>query len=142
MILISPDVLTRLNRLSAKDTKRALEFVDKFQKNPANPGISLERLTGVTDQNLWSGRVTQDLRAILHQGDTWTILYIDHHDDAYHWAERRKILRNPATGALQIVETTEEVEAIITQRSQICREARELLESGKVDSPFGAIGCR
>ena len=122
MILISPDVLTRLNRLSAKDAKRTLAFVDKFQKNPANPGISLERLTGVTDPNLWSGRVTQDLRAILHQGDTWTILYIDRHDDAYRWAERRKILRNPTTGALQIVETTEEVEAIITQRSSSVRE--------------------
>jgi superfamily I DNA/RNA helicase len=122
MILISPDVLTRLNRLSAKDAKRTLAFVDKFQKNPANPGISLERLTGVTDPNLWSARVTQDLRAILHQGDTWTILYIDHHDDAYRWAERRKILRNPTTGALQIVETTEEVEAIITQRSSSVTE--------------------
>jgi superfamily I DNA/RNA helicase len=122
MILISPDVLSRLHRLTAKDAKRTLEFVDKFQKNPANPGISLERLTGVTDPNLWSARVTQDLRAILHQGDTWTILYIDRHDDAYRWAERRKILRNPTTGALQIVETTEEVEAIITRRSSSVRE--------------------
>src|ERR1700693_2554573 len=115
MMLISPDVLASLRRLSAKDAKRTLEFLDKFQKTPANPGISLERLTGVADANLWSARVTQDLRAILHQGDTWTILYIDRHDDAYRWAERRKILRNSMTGALQIVETTEEVEAIITR---------------------------
>ena len=122
MILISPDAFAQLHRLPAKDAKRALEFVTKFQKNPANPGTSLERLTGVIDPNLWSGRVTQDLRAILHKGDTWTILYIDRHDDAYRWAERRKIARNPTTGALQIVETSEEVEAIIKQRPPLMTE--------------------
>ena len=132
MLLISPEVLAGLNRLTAKDAKRTLEFLDKFQKNPANPGISLERLTGVADANLWAARVTQDLRAILHQGDTWTILYVDRHDDAYRWAERRKILRNSMTGALQIVETTEEVEAIIT-RYPPSTEERGIFDKHKDD---------
>ena len=116
MVLVSLEALTRLHRLPGKDAKRGLEFVEKFQKNPANPGISLERLTRANDPNLWSGRVTQDLRAILHKGDEWSILFIGHHDEAYRWAERRNVARNPITGALQIIETIEQVESIIPQQ--------------------------
>ena len=38
------------------------------------------------------------------------IAYVDHHDDAYAWAQRRRIEAHPTTGAIQIVEIRERVE--------------------------------
>ena len=30
-------------------------------------------------------------------------LYVDHHDEAYRWAEKRRLAINPVTGAMQMV---------------------------------------
>ena len=38
--------------------------------------------------------------------------YGDHHDKAYHWAERRKLETHPTTGSTQIVEIRERVEKV------------------------------
>ena len=35
------------------------------------------------------------------------LCYVGHHDDAYAWAERRKVETHPTTGAAQIVEVRE-----------------------------------
>ena len=37
------------------------------------------------------------------------LVYVDHHDAAYRWAERRRIEAHPTTGAIQIVEVRERV---------------------------------
>jgi hypothetical protein len=89
-----------IGRLVAREQAACVEFVAKFTDNPANPGLSLERIG-----TLWSARVTQELRTILYkEGDAWVLLHVDHHDAAYRWAERRQGSRHPVTGELQIVE--------------------------------------
>ena len=40
------------------------------------------------------------------------LCYVDHHDEAYRWAERRKLETHPKTGAAQLVEIRETVEEI------------------------------
>ena len=58
-------------------------------------------------------RVNRDIRIIVHKtGDSVMLAYVDHHDDAYKWAGRRRIEAHPRTGALQIVEVRELVEEI------------------------------
>src|SRR5262245_54186118 len=79
-------------RLDANNAQRGWEFVQKFRANPAQPGISLERVDQAKQKNLWSARVSQDLRAILYRdGGDWRFIYIGHHDDAYKWASIRQI---------------------------------------------------
>ena len=41
-----------------------------------------------------------------------TLCYVGHHDDAYRWAERRKLETHPTTGAAQLVELREVVQEI------------------------------
>ena len=41
------------------------------------------------------------------------LCYVNHHDKAYHWAERRKLETHPKTGAAQIVEVREAVREIV-----------------------------
>lgn len=108
-VLVTGGFFQAMNQLPAKEQAACTAFLTMFHANPKQPGISLERLDGIS-KHLWSGRVTQDLRAILyHEGDGWLLLHVDHHDPAYRWAERRDIARHPVTGALQIVEVVETV---------------------------------
>lgn len=51
-----------------------------------------------------------DLRIIaLKEGEHILMLYVDHHDAAYRWAQRRQYEVHPVTGAAQIVEIEEVV---------------------------------
>ena len=40
------------------------------------------------------------------------LCYVGHHDEAYQWAERRKLETHPKTGAAQLVEIRERVQEI------------------------------
>lgn len=121
--LIDPGFFSAMARLTSGEQARVVDFINLFYENPAQPSIQLHTIDATRSRGLWSGRVTQDLRVILYKdGETWVLLYIDHHDPAYRWAERRDIGRHPVTGALQIVETVEtirEVEKIITVPRQV-----------------------
>src|SRR4051794_21170703 len=48
--------------------------------------------------------------------ESLTLCFVDHHDPAYHWAERRKLETHPKTGAAQLVEVRETVHEIIVPR--------------------------
>lgn len=104
VVLIASDFFSSVADLQAIEQARVVKFVELFQKNPAHPSLSLERVNNATG-DLWSGRVTQELRAIVYKdGDTWAILHAGHHDDAYDWAERKQVGPHSVTGALQIVD--------------------------------------
>jgi hypothetical protein len=63
------------------------------------------------DRNFCSVRGSADIRIIVHKTEASILLaYVDHHDKAYAWAERRRIEAHPRTGAIQIVEVRERVE--------------------------------
>jgi hypothetical protein len=71
----------------------------------------MHRIDKSKDPNFWSARVGRDLRLILHKtASSILVAYVDHHDAAYAWAERRRIEAHPRTGAIQIVEVRERVE--------------------------------
>lgn len=126
--LIDPGFFSAMARLTSSEQARVVDFINLFYANPAQPSIQLHAIDATRSKGLWSGRVTQDLRVILYKdGDTWVLLYIDHHDPAYRWAERRDIGRHPVTGVLQIVETVEtirEVEKVIAVPTQAAASPR------------------
>jgi hypothetical protein len=71
---------------------------------PAQPSLSLERVQQARSDNVWSARVSRELRAILFRdGEDCVLVYVDHHDNAYQWAAGRSIARHDRTGALQII---------------------------------------
>ena len=102
-----------LARLTADEQRAAKTTAFDLQLNPANPGTQLHRVDESKDRNFWSARISRDLRLIIHRTASSLLLcYADHHDAAYHWAERRVIERHPRTGAAQIVEVRETVREI------------------------------
>lgn len=102
-----------LAKLTGDEQKAAKTTAFDLQVNPANPGLSFHRLDKAKDRNFWSVRVNSDIRIIVHKTDSSLLLcYIDHHDKAYDWAERRKLEAHPTTGAAQLVEIRERVQEI------------------------------
>lgn len=76
--------------------------------------MSLHKLDKAKDENFWSVRVSSDIRLIVHTSEESLLLcYVDHHDRAYDWAERRKLETHPKTGAAQLVELRETVKEIV-----------------------------
>lgn len=102
-----------LARLTGDEQKAVKTTAFDLQLNPVNPGMSLHKLDTAKDKNFWSVRVSSDIRLIVHKTAASLLLcYVDHHDKAYHWAERRKLEVHPTTGAAQFVEIRERVEEI------------------------------
>lgn len=103
-----------LARLTGDEQKAVKTTAFDLQLNPANPGTALHKLDRAKDANFWSARVNKDIRIILHRtAGSLLLCYVDHHDRAYAWAERRKLETHPTTGAAQLVEIRERVQEII-----------------------------
>jgi mRNA-degrading endonuclease RelE of RelBE toxin-antitoxin system len=102
-----------LAKLTGDEQKVVKTTAFDLQLNPANPGMSLHKLDKARDKNFWSVRVSSDIRLIVHKTASSLLLcYVDHHDKAYEWAERRKLEAHPTTGAAQLVEIRETVQEI------------------------------
>ena len=102
-----------LAKLSSSEQTAVKTTVFDLQTDPARPGFRMHRIEGARDRNFRSARVNQDIRIIVHQsGDSMTLCYVDHHDDAYKWAHGRRMEVHPHTGAMQIVELYETVREI------------------------------
>ena len=102
-----------LARLTGDEQKAAKTTAFDLQSNLVRPGLQLHKLDRARDPNFWSVRVSRDLRMIVHRTQNSLMLcYVDHHDNAYHWAERRKLETHPKTGAAQLVEVRETVREI------------------------------
>ena len=102
-----------LAKLTGDEQKAVKTTSFDLQVNPANPGMKFHRLDKPKDKNFWSIRVSRDIRLIVHKTDSSLLLcYVDHHDSAYRWAERRKLETHPKTGAAQFVEVRELVKEI------------------------------
>src|SRR5260370_10763489 len=103
-----------LARLSGDEQKAVKTTAFDLQLNPANPGMSFHKLDKGKDKNFWSVRVNADIRLIVHRSPASLLLcYVDHHDKAYAWAERRKLEVHPKTGAAQFVEIRETLQEIL-----------------------------
>jgi len=103
-----------LARLTGDEQKAVKTTAFDLQVNPASPGMSFHKLDKAKDKNFWSVRVSGDIRLIVHKtGGSLLLCYVDHHDKAYGWAERRKLETHPKTGAAQLVEIRETVKEVI-----------------------------
>jgi hypothetical protein len=104
----------RLAQLTGEEQKAVKITAFDLQLNPAQPGMRFHKLDQARDPHFWSVRVSRDIRLIVHKTDASLILcYVDHHNEAYRWAERRKLETHPKTGAAQLVEIRETVQNII-----------------------------
>ncbi len=105
-ILISQDLIGNITNLNANTAKKVWQFIGRFQKNPKNPGLRLERVKRSPSDHVWSARLDNQYRVILHKDNgKVAILHVNKHDDAYHWARNHRVSENQFTGGLQLLPT-------------------------------------
>tara|TARA_R110002072_G_scaffold211501_4_gene369086 strand:- start:8715 stop:10838 length:2124 start_codon:yes stop_codon:yes gene_type:complete len=101
-----------LIKLTPNEQNLANQAVLKLQNDHGQSGLNYEKLSVCKDGSMRSVRVNRDVRIILCTTDTAglvILLYVDHHDDAYSWAEKRKVELNPYTQAIQVYQVAEQV---------------------------------
>ncbi|NOG30584.1 AAA family ATPase [Halomonas sp. TBZ9] len=150
-VAFSDKYFESLLALEPKEQSQANKAVMQFQQDPQHPGLHYEKLTAFKDSKLRSIRANQDVRIILaaaEKEDLYLMLYVDHHEQAYTWAAKRKVEINPNTGSLQVFtveETTLAAEAADTNSHQqqpglfdAIRD-RQLLQLGVPDDALALV---
>jgi UvrD-like helicase C-terminal domain/AAA domain len=102
-LLFASTFTDALSRLTGAEQKLAKLKSFDLQMDPKGNGLQMHRLDKAP--GFWSVRVNSDIRIILYKsGETTVLAYVDHHDDAYAWAERKRVAPHERTGAMQFVE--------------------------------------
>ena len=115
---ISDTFTDSLSKLTAQEQKAVKTTAFDLQLNPTAPGLRFHKLSKCKDPNFCSVSINMDLRLIAHKTNNSLLLcYVDHHEDAYAWAERRKIETHPTTGAAQLVEVRETIQEVVIQKT-------------------------
>lgn len=120
MVAISTDFLTSFAALPRSKQGKATEFFNKFRTNPNSVGIHYEKIEEGIDRNICSVRIDDTYRAIVVRcpdTNVYMLLWVDHHDEAYAWAKRKKCSINKVTGGVQVFEVQE-----VTVEKQVERE--------------------
>jgi len=116
-VAISSDFLTSFARLPRHVQGKVTEFVNKFRNNPTSPGINYEKISNGVDKKIYSVRIDDTYRGIVvRQEETgvYLLLWVDHHDEAYQWASRKRCEVNPNTGAIQVYDVQTVVETAVS----------------------------
>lgn len=125
------DALARLTHNEQKQVK--LTTVD-LMLDPRGKGLQMHRVEKA--DGFWTVRVSQDIRIVIHRAEDDILLaYVGHHDDAYRWAERKRLVPHERTGAMQFVEIPI-VEAIASVASAVATAAPADLSETTPSPPF------
>jgi KaiC/GvpD/RAD55 family RecA-like ATPase len=94
-----------VHQLTAKEQAAIKGTIADYIKNPKLPGLHWHRLDKCKDSSFASIRSSLDIRIILHPClDGEIICYVDHHNDAYAWAEKRTLTFDEKTGEVLLYE--------------------------------------
>lgn len=112
-VAISADFLTAYAALPRQKQGKVTEFFNKFRNDPTHPGINFEKINEGIDKNICSVRIDDAYRGIVvrePESNVYILLWVDHHDEAYDWAKRKKCSINKLTGSVQIFDVQEVIE--------------------------------
>ena len=144
-VAISSDFLTAFARLPRPIQGKVTVFINKFRNNPTSPGINYEKISKGVDKKIYSVRIDDTYRGIVaREQDTgvYLLLWVDHHDEAYDWASRKRCEVNPKTGAVQIFDVQTVAEEIAVPAEESLFKAvtdEQLLEIGVPEEQLGFV---
>lgn len=111
--IVAQSFMKQLKRLTEREQGMVSNAVLGLQYDPTAAKHNLHKVDGRA--GWWSAYVNGDLRIILRKQidgkSMMAICWADHHDAAYLWAKRHILRQHPTTGAMQLVEIPEVLEA-------------------------------
>ncbi|MCA9797453.1 MAG: DNA helicase, partial [Candidatus Eremiobacteraeota bacterium] len=141
-VAISADFLKAFSRLPKAQQKKVREFTEKFRQNPTASGLNYEKINGV-DPKVRSLRIDQTYRAIVvkpPEGDVFLCAWVDHHDEAYAWAKKKRFEINPHFGHLQVYEVQEQAPEPILEAAPPAEPDEPRLLDGVSDEELEVFG--
>ncbi|MCL2147368.1 MAG: AAA family ATPase, partial [Synergistaceae bacterium] len=111
-VAISSDFFTAFAELPRKIQGKVSDFINKFRNNPKSSAINFEKIHAAVDSKIFSVRIDDTYRGIIarqEECDVYILLWIDHHDEAYNWAVRKRCEVNRETGNLQVYDVQQEI---------------------------------
>ncbi|MCK5249934.1 MAG: hypothetical protein KAJ98_08220, partial [Spirochaetaceae bacterium] len=105
--------LTSYSALPKGIQAKVRQFVGQFRANPKSTAIHYEHVSDFRDDKLRSVRIDQAYRGIvldIGRDNTFILLWVDHHDEAYQWARNKTFSINPETGFIQFLDSETIVE--------------------------------
>jgi len=134
-VAISSDFFSAFAALPKAKQGRVMDFMSKFRSNPLSPGMNYEKINDAYDKNMRSVRVDDTYRAIvMREENVFLLLWVDHHDEAYDWARRKRCMLNHTTGSIQIYESSS-----IEEQASVM-PAKEPLFGQVTDEQLKALG--
>lgn len=107
-LMLHREVLSNFGRLPSKVQKKLVELHRKFEEDSKQASIHLEKLQPMArDPKVRSARLGDDYRAIViapDKGDTFILIHVDHHDEAYRWCTNKQFEAHTELGTFQIVD--------------------------------------
>jgi superfamily I DNA/RNA helicase len=106
-VALSSDFLEAFAGIPRKKQKTVREALEKFKRDPTSAAQNYEKINGMLDEKVRTVRCGIDYRAIvIHppHGDVHLFVWVDHHDEAMAWAQRKRFEVNKHTGTLQVYE--------------------------------------
>lgn len=103
-LAVDRDGMLEFGRLDRSLQEKVVTAFGKFE-NATYAGLHLERINHARDPRLRSIRIDKFWRAIVlapESGDSYMLLKVLPHDDAYAWATRRKASVNTALGTFEV----------------------------------------
>ena len=112
-IVITDSYMASVGKLTAQDRKQAINTIKQMKQDLSIPSLKVHAIDKEKcDAKLRSARVSSDIRLIFYlEGDYCTLLYIDHHDDAYDWCVG-KYCKRTDFGATYIFDVLKEEECL------------------------------
>ena len=144
-VAISSDFLTSFAKLPRGVQGKVTEFINKFRSDPTLPGINYEKISNGADKKIYSVRIDDTYRGIVVRdtnSGVYIMLWVDHHDEAYDWAARKRCEVNPHTGAVQIYDVQSTVATNASdQGTTLFSRLRDeqLLELGVPEEQLGFV---
>lgn len=105
-VAVYDEFLDAFARLPRAQQKKVSQFMRKFRSDPTSAAINYEKVASFRDPNMRTVRIDQAYRAVIlkpEQGNVYVLLWVDHHDEAMAWAERKQVVIHPETGSLQVL---------------------------------------
>ncbi|MGY4102483.1 UvrD-helicase domain-containing protein [Nocardia sp. R16R-3T] len=140
-LVIDKDFLLDLGALEASVQRNVRDVFAKFAAS-THTGLHLEKLRTACNNRYRSIRINQSMRGIVlapASGDTYVLLKVLPHDDAYAWAARRDVSVNPAFGVVEIWDGVGAAETLAALPESTQSEAT-LLFAGFDDAVLRRLG--
>lgn len=115
VVAIANEFLEAFSRVPRAQQRKFQEFTRKFQADPTSAAINYEKIHSIKDPRVRTVRIDQKYRGIVlrpEEGNVFVLVWVDNHDEAMAWAEKRTFEVNPTTGALQVFNLEEAERAV------------------------------